>query len=103
MARAPERTMPLYTLEGVPGASVETRPGTTGDHNRPFGGSDALTCETLKRLEGEARNELRPLPGYGHQDPFMGHHGAEDGWPHRVELSDRHRDGTGQRRTSQGV
>lgn len=62
----------------------------SGDRNHVFPGSNALSYETLKKLQPVDRNELRILPGYGHQDPFMGKSNHEDVFPHLVEWIERH-------------
>jgi triacylglycerol lipase/cholesterol oxidase len=63
----------------------------TGDRNRVFGDSNVVTYETLKRLQPAARNELKILPGYGHQDPFMGKNNHRDVFPAIVEFLERQR------------
>lgn len=63
----------------------------TGDHNKVFMDSNIRTYEKLKTLQPVDRNSLRILPGYGHQDPFMGKNNAVDVFPHLVEWIDQHR------------
>lgn len=75
----------------------------TGDHNKVFEDSNVITYDTLKDLQGEERNELRMLPGYGHQDPFMGKDNHEDVFPHLVEFIDRHRGTTPRETFSKGA
>ena len=62
----------------------------TGDHNKVFMDSNIKTYETLKKLQPVDRNELRILPGYGHQDPFMGKDNATDVFPHLIEWIEKH-------------
>jgi len=58
----------------------------TGDVNKVFQRSNIVTYETLQRLNPSNKNELRVLPGYGHQDPFMGKNNARDVFPAVVEF-----------------
>ena len=53
----------------------------SGDHNHVFPRSNLLTYELLQYLSSPAPLEYRWLPGYGHQDPFMGKAAAEDVFP----------------------
>jgi len=62
----------------------------TGDHNKVFMDSNVKTYEALKKLQPVDRNELRILPGYGHQDPFMGKDNATDVFPHLVAWIEKH-------------
>jgi len=62
----------------------------TGDRNHVFKNSNVITYETLKKCQPVDRNELRILPGYGHQDPFMGRNNHVDVFPHLVEWIERH-------------
>jgi cholesterol oxidase len=62
----------------------------TGDHNKVFMDSNVTTYETLRKLQPEDRNALRILPGYGHQDPFMGRNVHVDVFPHLVEWIEKH-------------
>lgn len=61
----------------------------TGQDNRVFRESN---IECFRRLEKivPGRHELRVIPGYGHQDIFMGKRSAEDVFPHIVRFLDRH-------------
>jgi pimeloyl-ACP methyl ester carboxylesterase len=77
LARAAEVTTPILFI--------------TGDHNKVFMDSNVLTYETLRKLQPEDRNALRILPGYGHQDPFMGKNNHVDVFPHLVEWIEAHR------------
>ncbi len=63
----------------------------TGDRNRVFADSN---IECHRRLEALApgRHELLVLPGYGHQDPFMGSSVHRDVFPHFLEFIGRHHD-----------
>jgi pimeloyl-ACP methyl ester carboxylesterase len=63
----------------------------TGDHNKVFMDSNVTMYETLKKLQPVDRNALRMLPGYGHQDPFMGKNVHEDVFPYLVEWIEKHR------------
>lgn len=63
----------------------------TGDHNKVFKDSNVVTYETVRKLQPEDRNALRILPGYGHQDPFMGKNNHVDVFPHLVEWIEKHR------------
>ena len=62
----------------------------TGDRNRVFTDSNIVCHRTLERL-APGRHELAVLPGYGHQDPFMGANVARDVFPTFVDFLDRHR------------
>jgi cholesterol oxidase len=62
----------------------------TGDHNKVFMNSNIVAYETLRKLQPEDRNALRILPGYGHQDPFMGKNNHLDVFPHLVEWIEKH-------------
>lgn len=57
----------------------------TGDRNRVFADSNVVCHAELER-RAPGRHELRILPGYGHQDPFMGAHVARDVFPHFLEF-----------------
>ncbi len=60
----------------------------TGDCNKVFKTSNVTTYESLQKIQGGERNQLRILPGYGHQDPFMGKNNADDVFPHIVAYLD---------------
>jgi lysosomal acid lipase/cholesteryl ester hydrolase len=62
----------------------------TGERNRVFADSNIVAYQELEKIV-PGRHELRVLPGYGHQDPFMGEHVARDVFPHLVEFLDKHR------------
>jgi lysosomal acid lipase/cholesteryl ester hydrolase len=62
----------------------------TGDRNRVFTDSNIVCHQELER-RAPGRHELAVLPGYGHQDPFMGAHVAEEVFPTFVDFLDRHR------------
>ncbi len=61
----------------------------TGQDNRVFRESN---IECFRRLEKivPGRHELRVIPGYGHQDIFMGKRSAEDVFPHIVRFLRKH-------------
>jgi triacylglycerol lipase/cholesterol oxidase len=63
----------------------------TGEKNHVFLDSNVLTYQTLKRLKPDNRHELKVLPGYGHQDPFMGVNNHADVFPAIVEFLGRQR------------
>jgi triacylglycerol lipase/cholesterol oxidase len=65
----------------------------TGDRNKVFENSNVTAYEALKKSQPEDRNELRMLPGYGHQDPFMGKNNHQDVFPYLVEWIEKHRTG----------
>ena len=62
----------------------------TGVHNRVFLDSNVLCHERLRAL-GCSQHELAVMPGYGHQDPFMGKDCDRDIFPTIVDFIDRHR------------
>lgn len=63
----------------------------TGAENHVFLDSNAVAFNTLKRLKPDNRNELKILPGYGHQDPFMGVNNHVDVFPAIVDFLGRQR------------
>jgi cholesterol oxidase len=65
----------------------------TGDENRVFSDSNVVAFERLDRIV-PGLHELSVIPGYGHQDPFMGKNVAHDIFPLIIEFLDRHRDGS---------
>jgi cholesterol oxidase len=72
------------------GAAAVTTPVllTTGDRNHVFTDSNVVCYRELeKRAPG--RHQLAVLPGYGHQDPFMGEHVARDVFPVLLAFLDR--------------
>jgi cholesterol oxidase len=62
----------------------------TGDRNNVFRDSNIVCHREFERL-APGRHELAVLPGYGHQDPFMGAHVADDVFPTFLDFLDRHR------------
>jgi hypothetical protein len=56
-----------------------------------FFDSNQITFNTLKRLKPDNKHELKILPGYGHQDPFMGVKNHLDVFPILTEFLGRHR------------
>jgi len=65
----------------------------TGDRNNVFRDSNIVCHREFERL-APGRHELAILPGYGHQDPFMGEHVAKDVFPTFLDFLDRHRTST---------
>ena len=63
----------------------------TGDRNRVFTDSNVIAYNTLARINPDHRNELRMLPGYGHQDPIMGKNSHADVFPIFVDFIERSR------------
>jgi cholesterol oxidase len=61
---------------------------TTGDTNKVFADSN---IECWKRLEAVApgRHELEVIPGYGHQDVFMGKNVSHDVFPRMLDFLKR--------------
>jgi lysosomal acid lipase/cholesteryl ester hydrolase len=61
---------------------------TTGDRNHVFADSN---IECWKQLESivPGRHELDVLPGYGHQDVFMGKNVAQDVFPRMLDFLKR--------------
>jgi cholesterol oxidase len=64
----------------------------TGDRNNVFRDSNIVCHRELER-RAPGRHELAVLPGYGHQDPFMGEHVAEEVFPTFLDFLERHRSG----------
>lgn len=62
----------------------------TGDRNNVFRDSNIVCHQRLEEIV-PGRHRLRILPGYGHQDPFMGATVAQDVFPHFVEFLSEHR------------
>jgi cholesterol oxidase len=56
----------------------------TGENNRVFAKSNIVCYERLEEIV-PGRHELYIIPGYGHQDPFMGKDVAVDVFPRLVE------------------
>lgn len=64
----------------------------TGDKNHVFTDSNIVCHQRLEEVV-PGRHELAILPGYGHQDPFMGDKVADDVFPVFGEFLERHRGG----------
>ena len=62
----------------------------TGDQNRVFADSNIVCHQRLEKIV-PGRHELAVLPGYGHQDPFMGKDVAKDVFPVFLRFLDKHR------------
>ncbi|MGH3927830.1 MAG: hypothetical protein ACRDTT_34030, partial [Pseudonocardiaceae bacterium] len=62
----------------------------TGDQNRVFTDSNIVCHRRLEKIV-PGRHELHILPGYGHQDPFMGKDVARDVFPRVLEFLEKHR------------
>lgn len=62
----------------------------SGDHNHVFPGANKTTYDALKVLHPDNKFEFKNLPGYGHQDPFMGKNVASDVFPVFLEFLQRH-------------
>lgn len=54
----------------------------TGKSNHVFLDSNCRAYEYLAQHDGHARNRLFVVPGYGHQDVFMGKKADQDVFPH---------------------
>jgi lysosomal acid lipase/cholesteryl ester hydrolase len=74
----------------------------TGVDNKVFTDSNIHCYERLERV-APGRHQLYVIPGYGHQDPFMGKDVARDVFPRLVTFLDEHRVGTGHRTTRAAV
>ena len=61
----------------------------TGENNKVFADSNVVGHERLQRL-GSPNKELWVVPGYGHQDPFMGKDVADDVFPGILAWLRRH-------------
>lgn len=57
----------------------------TGDKNNVFRDSNIVCYRELEKIV-PGRHQLRILPGYGHQDPFMGANVAREVFPHFLEF-----------------
>jgi hypothetical protein len=80
LARAHEVTTPILFV--------------TGEKNRVFGDSNVVTHQLLEsRVPG--RHRLHTVPGYGHQDVFMGRNVATDVFPTFLEFLNAHRAASG--------
>jgi cholesterol oxidase len=53
----------------------------SGDHNNVFPGSNLKTFEILKYIKAAAHVTFKWIPGYGHQDTFMGKNSDKDVFP----------------------
>jgi lysosomal acid lipase/cholesteryl ester hydrolase len=62
----------------------------TGDRNRVFTDSNIVCHRELEKIV-PGRHRLQILPGYGHQDPFMGANVARDVFPHFLAFLEEHR------------
>lgn len=62
----------------------------TGDQNHVFTDSNVVCYQRLEQIV-PGRHDLAILPGYGHQDPFMGDKVAAEVFPVFGEFLDRHR------------
>jgi lysosomal acid lipase/cholesteryl ester hydrolase len=65
----------------------------TGADNKVFTDSNIACHRRLERIV-PGRHQLHVIPGYGHQDPFMGKDVAHDVFPRLVGFLDEHRDGS---------
>ena len=61
----------------------------TGNRNRVFTNSNIVCHRRLEKIV-PGRHELAILPGYGHQDPFMGRNVAEDVFPTFLRFLQKH-------------
>jgi lysosomal acid lipase/cholesteryl ester hydrolase len=64
----------------------------TGEDNKVFTDSNIVCHQRLDRMV-PGRHQLHVIPGYGHQDPFMGKDVARDVFPRVVSFLDEHRAG----------
>jgi cholesterol oxidase len=55
----------------------------TGDDNSIFADSNIVCYQRLEAL-APGRHSLEVIPGYGHQDLFVGKHSARDVFPHFI-------------------
>jgi cholesterol oxidase len=63
-----------------------------GDNNRVFADSN-VHCYRQLKARGVGSHQLKVLPGYGHQDVFMGKDAARDVFPALLDFIDRQRKG----------
>lgn len=63
----------------------------SGSENLIFPRSNKLSYDEIKKRAPRARVEYLEIPGYGHQDVFMGRNAHVDVFPRLVEFLDRHR------------
>lgn len=61
---------------------------TTGEHNNVFADSNVVCYERLHAIV-PGRHELEIIPGYGHQDVFMGQHADRDVFPRMLDFLKR--------------
>ncbi|HLZ36357.1 MAG TPA: hypothetical protein VKP64_01060 [Mycobacteriales bacterium] len=79
------------------GADIETPVLlVTGDRNRVFTDSNVVCHRALEQV-APGRHELAILPGYGHQDPFMGAKVAQEVFPVFLGFLEKHRSVTATR------
>lgn len=62
---------------------------TSGDRNKVFTDSNIHCHETLRSM-GATNSELLVIPGYGHQDVFMGKNNHLDTFPPMLDFMKRH-------------
>ena len=62
----------------------------SGDQNHVFPGANKYTFDNLNRIHPDNNFEFKTLPGYGHQDPFMGKNVAEDVFPIFLEFLNKY-------------
>lgn len=62
----------------------------SGDHNNVFHSSNKATFDILNRLKPDNKFEFKWMPGYGHQDTFMGKNVAKDVFPTFLDFLKRH-------------
>lgn len=63
----------------------------TDEDNKVFTDSNIVCHQRLDRMV-PGRHQLHVIPGYGHQDPFMGKDVARDVFPRVVSFIDEHRE-----------
>jgi cholesterol oxidase len=61
----------------------------TGQENRVFSDSNIICHKRLEEIV-PGRHELLVIPGYGHQDVFMGHSVHKDVFPHLLAFLEKH-------------
>ncbi|RYZ60071.1 MAG: alpha/beta fold hydrolase [Proteobacteria bacterium] len=64
-----------------------------GADNHIFPGANKALYAFLKAKGGARELDFWEIPGYGHQDVFMGQHAAEDIFPKLLQFINRHRRG----------
>lgn len=72
------------------GASQITTPMllTTGENNRVFADSNVVCYQRLEAV-APGRHQLEVIPGYGHQDVFMGRNADRDVFPRMLDFLKR--------------